>query len=87
MKEIKHLEKMDRKYIIASVDNGMYLTYKNYKYSFVTNIAYATKFMNKKIAEKYIDYYAIDTLDNQFDLVIIPLVIEYSLIEEADIDE
>ena len=87
MTEIKHLEKREKKYVIVSVDNGMYMVYKNCKYSFVKNISYATKFVNRKLAERYIDFYAIDTFDNQYKLIAIPLIIEYSIIEEDDINE
>lgn len=87
MKKIKHLEKRDKKYIVGSVEDGSYLIYKNQKYSFVKNVSYATKFTNKQLAEKYINFYYIDTMDNQYQLVVIPLEIEYNLIEEVDIDE
>lgn len=86
MKEIKHLEKVDRKYVIASVDDAAYLVYKNDKYSFVKNISYATKFTNRDIAKKYIKFYAIDTLDNEYKLIVLPLIIEYSLLEEVDLN-
>ena len=87
MKEIKHLEKKEKKYIIASVDDGMYLVYKNDKYSFVRNVSYATKFTSRQLANKYIDFYTLDTFDNKYDLIVVPLIIEYSLVEEVGINE
>lgn len=87
MKRIKHLEKRDKKYIIGSVEDGSYLVYKNHKYSFVKNVSYATKFTSRQLAEKYVDFYLIDTMDYQYPLIVIPLEIEYNLIEEVDTNE
>ena len=87
MKRIKHFERKDRKYIIGSVENGLYLVYKHNYYSFANDVSYATKFTDRKLAEKYINYYSTDTMDDKYSLVVIPLEIEYSLIEEVDMDE
>ena len=80
----KILEKKVTKYVIATLGNPtMYIkkVYQQKRYVFTDDIEYATKTMSKDVAQIILDYYYSDTGDNM-DLVIIPVEITYSLINE-----
>jgi hypothetical protein len=80
----KILEKKVTKYVIATLGAPtMYVkkVYQQKKYVFTDDIEYATKTISKDVAQIILDYYYSDTGDNM-DLVIIPVEITYSLINE-----
>lgn len=79
MKE--HLEKTLNRYVIATFDNPTnYLVAKgNCTYSFIDNIQVATKFARYEDAKTVYDTCVRDLC---IDLVIVPLRIDYLLIEE-----
>lgn len=80
---VEHLEKELKRYVIATFDNptNYIVANGNCNYSFIDNIQFATKFARKVDAElvcsscqaKY-----------NFQLVVVPMNIKYSLIEEDD---
>ena len=84
METNKILEKKITKYVIATLDNPtLYLKkiYQQKKYVFSEDIEYATKTMSRDVAKIILDYYYSDTGDD-IELVIVPVEITYSLINE-----
>ena len=80
----KYLEKEEKKYVIATMDNPtLYLkkTPAKPEYIFTPDISIATKAVSYKVAEQIRKYYYCDT-DVALDLVIVPVSITYELIEE-----
>lgn len=81
----KHLVKEKIKYIIATFEENEQVAYlislHQGKYSFTYDIALATKTTNRTTAEMVKNNYFIDTGDN-IQLVTLPLVVSYTLIEE-----
>lgn len=81
--EIEHLEKEINRYVIATFDNPTnYLLAKgNCHYAFIDNIQAATKFA------RLVDANEVCSSCNEkfpFDLVVLPLRIQYKLIEEGE---
>lgn len=80
---IEHLEKELNRYVIATFDIPTnYLIVKGgLNYSFIDNIQVATKFVKKSEAEMICA-----TCSNKYklDLVVLPLNIKYTLLEEGD---
>lgn len=84
MKEYKELEL--NRYVIATLDNPtQYLISEHFgKWSFTDNIQMASKMTNKNIANELKSYFYKDTkLNNEdMELLVLPLKIEYKLIDE-----
>lgn len=78
----KYKELVLKRFVIATFDNPtQYLISEHFgKYSFTDNIQIASKFTNKNIASTMKDYFYKDT-NLEIDLVIVPIEIEYSIIE------
>lgn len=77
----KYLEKEIKKYVIADLSQPTnYLhSLREGRYNFIDNITVATKFVNKKTAQQICD----ECIRNfQIDLVVIPVLITYEIIEE-----
>lgn len=82
MIEIK--EELNR-YVIATFDNPTnYLSKYNGEYVFIDNLIECTKFTSKSTANQLKKYFYQDTGLNNIELVVIPLKIEYSLINELE---
>lgn len=79
----KYKELVLKRYVIATFDNPtQYLISEHFgKYSFTDNIQIASKFTNKSLANEMRNYFFKDTR-LEIDLVIVPIEIEYSIIEE-----
>ena len=77
----KYLEKETKKYVIADLSQPTnYLhSLRGGKYNFIDNIIVATKFINKIIAQQICDECS---RNFQIDLVVIPILITYEIIEE-----
>lgn len=86
----KHLEKTLNRYAICSMDENGKVVYLHSlrfgKWELTHDICRATKTENKDLADELLSYYLSDTLDTDGvyagEWVIVPMVIEYSLIEE-----
>ena len=82
----RYLEKQEQKYVIATLDKETYYLKKTPakpEYMFVTDVSMATKSVSYKIAEQIKNYYYYDTNSN-LDLVIVPVMITYELIDETN---
>ena len=82
----KYLEKEEKKYVIATLDNPTcYLkkTPAKTEYIFTTDIAIATKAVSYKVAEQIKKYYYCDT-GVDLDLVIVPVLVTYEIIDECN---
>jgi hypothetical protein len=82
----KYTEKKTRKYVIATFSNPtQYLkkTPSKNEYVFTEDIEYATKTLNKRLAEQIKKYFYIDT-NIDLDLIVLPIEITYELINEND---
>ena len=79
----KYKEKEIKKYVIAdlSKNTNYLLSNGNGNYSFIDNIAVATKFVSKKIAEEICSE-CIKVCD--IDLVTVPIIITYEIINELE---
>lgn len=79
----KYKELVLKRYVIATFDNPtQYLITEHFgKYSFTDNIQIASKLTNKNLANELKDYFYKDT-KLEIDLVVVPIEIEYSIIEE-----
>ena len=79
----KYRELVLKRYVIATFDNPtQYLITEHFgKYSFTDNIQIASKFTNKNMANEMKGYFYQDT-KLELDLVVIPIEIEYSIVEE-----
>ena len=77
----KYLEKETKKYIIADLSQPTnYLhSLREGRYNFIDNIIVATKFVNKNIAQQICDECS---RNFQIDLVVIPIIITYEILEE-----
>lgn len=77
----KYLEKELKKYVIADLSQPTnYLhSLREGKYNFIDNIVVATKFINKNVAQQICDE-CIRKFN--MDLVVIPIVISYEIIED-----
>lgn len=77
----KYKEKEKKKYVIADLSQPTNYLYslREGKYSFIDNIIVATKFLNKEIAQTICNE-CIQNFD--IDLVVVPLLITYEIIEE-----
>lgn len=77
----KYKEKESKKYVIADLSEktNYLLSNSNGNYSFIDNVAACTKFLSKTIAEDICD----ECMRNcGVQLVVVPLLITYELIEE-----
>ena len=77
----KYLEKETKKYIIADLSQPTnYLhSLREGRYNFIDNIIVATKFISKDIAQQICN----ECIRNfQIDLVVIPIIITYEILEE-----
>jgi len=74
---------LDR-YVIATMDNPTmyYKRLTNGEHSFVENIEYATNFLSRKTANMYKNFFYEDTRLIDKELLIVPLKINYELVEE-----
>ena len=82
----KFIEKEEKKYVIATLDHPtLYLkkTPAKSEYIFTTDISIATKAASMHVAEQIKNYYYCDTGAN-IDLVVIPVMITFELIDEAN---
>lgn len=78
------VETLDR-YVIATFDNPTtYLSRVNGEYYFIDNLVGCTKFTSRKTAEQLKRYFYKDTGLNEIELVVLPLKIEYKLINELN---
>ena len=77
----KYLEKEIKKYVIADLSQPTnYLhSLRGGRYNFIDNIIVATKFVNKNIAQQICDECS---RNFQIDLVVIPIIITYEILEE-----
>lgn len=83
--ETKHLEKRIRKYVIAALSSPTMYLYKKpgtQEYKFFKDIEKSIKFIDKEDAEDTIRMYQKNVGDVELELVILPLEIDYYLIEE-----
>ena len=82
MVEIK--EELSR-YVIATFDNPTtYLSRINGEYCFIDNLKECTKFTTKNTANVLKNYFYKDTGLNEIELVVLPLKIEYKLVNELE---
>lgn len=77
----KYLEKETKKYVIADLSQPTnYLhSLREGKYNFIDNIIVATKFINKNIAQQICNECS---RNFQIDLVVVPIIITYEIVEE-----
>lgn len=77
----KYLEKELKKYVIADLSQPTnYLhSLREGRYNFINNIIVATKFVNKSTAQEICNECIINM---NIDLVVIPIMITYEIIEE-----
>ena len=82
MIEIK--EELNR-YVIATFGNPTtYLSRINRKYCFIDNLKECTKYATKSVANEIIKYFYLETKLTEIELVVLPLKIEYRLINETN---
>ena len=73
------------RYVIATFDNPTtYLSRRDGKYCFIDNFIECTKTPTRGIAESLKHYFYEDTGLTDIDLVVIPLKIEYKLVNELE---
>lgn len=73
------------KFVIATLSSPTTFLYKKpgeLEFKFMKNIEKATKTMDREDAEYMIKQYHHVTGDDEFELVVLPLHVKYSLIEE-----
>lgn len=78
------IDKKIKKYVVANADTGEYLNVelRNKKYYFVDDIERATKAADYDVAEIIMNRYYSDNKDVEHNMVIIPVLITYELLEE-----
>ena len=79
-------EKEEKKYVIATLDNPTFYLKKTPakpEYVFTEDISIATKAVSYKVAEQIKKYYYCDT-GIAVDLVIVPVMITYEIIDETE---
>lgn len=80
----KHLENILNRYVIATFDvPTRYLVFKNNNISFTNNIALSTKTASKSVAKSIKEEFYSYTGARDIQLVVLPLVITYELIQEG----
>lgn len=88
MIEIKHIEKEIRKYVVAvlSENEAMYLYKQPGKpnYAFFKDIEKSTKHLTREDAVDTIKLYKNQLGDTSLELVVLPLDVRYTLIEEMN---
>ena len=74
------------RYVIAVLcdDCNRFMFRNNREYHFVEDASQATKFTSRETAEYYISCYKIETDDVSVEMVVIPMEISYSLINESE---
>ena len=81
----KHTIKTIVKFVIATLSSPTTYLYKKpgeLEFKFMKDVEKSTKTMKREDAEYIVKQYHYSTGDNGFELVVIPLLTEYSLIEE-----
>lgn len=81
----KHTIKRIIKFVIATLSSPTTYLYKKpgeLEFKFMKDIEKATKTMNREDADYIVKQYHYSTGDDRFELVVLPLLTEYSLIEE-----
>ena len=81
----RHKIKSIIKFVIATLSSPTLFLYKRpgeIEYTFVKDIEKATKTMAREDAEYIAHQYPYYTGDKEMELVVLPLLVEYSLIEE-----
>lgn len=81
----KHNIKSIVKFIVATLSSPTMYLYKKpgeIEYTFVKDVEKATKTMHREDAEYIAHQYPYYTGDKEVELVVLPLLTEYSLIEE-----
>lgn len=76
----RYKEKEIKRYVIAdlSIPTNYVMSKRNGNYCFINNISVATKFVNKEIAQSICDEC---NLIMGIDLVVIPIMITYEILE------
>ena len=73
------------RYVLATFDNPTtYLCRRNWEYYFVDNLIECTKFTNRTTANELKNYFYQDTGLRDIEMVVLPLKIEYRLINELE---
>lgn len=82
----EYLEKEIKRYVIATLtEQTQYLISNHFgKWSFTDNIQLATKTKNKELANDLKNYFYNDTQLFDVDLVVVPLRIDYVLLDETN---
>lgn len=83
----QHTIKTIVKFVIATLSSPTTYLYKKpgeLEFKFMKDVEKSTKTMKREDAEYLIKQYYHVTQDYDFELVVLPLVIEYSLVEEND---
>lgn len=81
----RYLEKSNKRYVIATLDNPtQYLISQNDNICFTTDISKCTKLMNRSLATYVRDDFYNKTKWHDYELVILPLVISYEIINEFE---
>jgi hypothetical protein len=83
--ETRHLEKKIRKYVIATISSPTMYLYKKpatQEYHFFKDVEKSIKFLYREDAEETIKMYKRFTMDTELDLVVLPVEIEYYLVQE-----
>ena len=82
----KSLEKSLKRYVICSLDqagNVVYLhSLHEYKWELTTDVERASKAVNRRTAQMILENYQYDT-HSKYEWIIVPLNIEYYLINES----
>lgn len=81
-------EKTIKRYVLATMHDGqcwyLHSIHKIGAWEMVADIEAATKTTTKSIAKVLLNDYKRDFGDKGYDFIIIPLIIDYSLIKEID---
>lgn len=82
----KLLIKKLTRYVIAILcdDCNRFMFRNNREYHFVEDAFEATKFISRGTAEYYINCYKIETGDVNAEMLVVPMEISYSLINESE---
>lgn len=73
------------RYVVATLtENTMYLKYINGQYGFVNNLIECTKTTQRSLANELKMYFYQDTGLTDIELVVLPLKIEYRLVNELE---
>lgn len=82
-----YIQKELKRYVIATLDNPTkFLIFANNKIRFTTDIKECTKTSKKDLAESIKDEFYSYTKRYDIELIVVPLVIKYELINENNYD-